>query len=415
MNKFQKNTAIQITLVSLLLASIASPIAWFVSKEHAEESIVSLATEESGRLLSFYNAMDLSSPKATEHAVEAAQTITGGLFDIAEVYDNRGTKVAESLTQQGEQIEKSLPKHIAPNYLESSYESLTLPNGAWVLRVFVPLKIDDSITGFFEGVRVVPDWQEEQIFSSSLSTALMVCLASLLCGLAIYPVVVYLSNDNQKKAREVLDSHLSMMEALGRSIAKRDSDTGVHNYRVAWISTQIAEKMAIPKSHMQSLIIGSFLHDIGKIGIPDAILLKPGKLTDDEMDIMRTHVDQGEHILKGIGWLESASEIVACHHEKWDGSGYPRRLKGQDIPIAARIFAVADVFDALCSKRPYKAPMSFDKSMSILRNDSNSHFDPSIIDAFCDIAPAIHKRIESLSEEDARLLLQERVHFYFDI
>ena len=121
----------------------------------------------------------------------------------------------------------------------------------------------------------------------------MVCLASLLCGLAIYPVVVYLSNENQKKAREVLDSHLSMMEALGRSIAKRDSDTGVHNYRVAWIATQIAESIGIPRNNMQSLIIGSFLHDIGKIGIPDAILLKPGKLTDDEMEIMRTHVSHG--------------------------------------------------------------------------------------------------------------------------
>jgi HD-GYP domain-containing protein (c-di-GMP phosphodiesterase class II) len=418
MNKFQKRTATQITLVSILLASIASPLAWFVSKEHEEESIVALASEESGKLLKFYHAVDLSTPAAHENAKAAAKTLVGGLFDISEIYDQNGKKVAEELTADGERIENSLPHHVAPAYTIGSYESIKLLSGEWVLRVFIPLRATENevgpITGYFEGVRVVPAWQEAQIFTIALSTALMVCLASLLCGAAIYPVVVHLSNDNQRKAREVLDSHLSMMEALGRSIAKRDSDTGVHNYRVAWIATQIAEAIDIPQAKMQSLIIGSFLHDVGKIGIPDAILLKPGKLTDDEMDIMRTHVDQGEQILRGIGWLDSASEIVASHHEKWNGCGYPRGLKEESIPIAARIFAVADVFDALCSKRPYKAPMSFEQSMSILINDSGSHFDPAIISAFQKIAQAIYQRLEDITESNAKILLQERVHHYFD-
>lgn len=102
--------------------------------------------------------------------------------------------------------------------------------------------------------------------------------------------------------------------------------------------------------------------------IPDAILLKPGKLDDAEMEIMRTHVAQGEEVVTGMGWLDGANAVVAGHHEKWNGSGYPRQLKAEQIPLAARIFAVADVFDALCSKRPYKEPMGFEAVMAILEN-----------------------------------------------
>lgn len=419
MNTFQKRTAIRIAAVSLLLASLASPVAWFVARESAEESIVSLATEESGRLLHHYNAINLTGPDAIEHATAAAKTISGGLFDIAEIYDRQGQKLAESLTQEGHAVESSLPKHGAPHYTAASYESLKLSGELWVLRVFVPLRDSATdlrlpITGYFEGVRVVPTWQRAQIFASSLTVALMVCLASLLCGAAVYPVVVHLSADNERKAREVLDSHISMMEALGRAIAKRDSDTGAHNYRVAWISASIAERMGVAGSAMQALIAGSFLHDVGKIGIPDAILLKPGKLDAAEWVIMRTHVDQGEEIVTGMGWLDGANAVVAAHHEKWDGSGYPRQLAGDAIPLSARIFAVADVFDALCSKRPYKEPMGFEAAMAILEKDTGSHFDPAVMAVFRPMARKIFDRLANTNENDARQLLEDRVRQHFD-
>jgi HD-GYP domain-containing protein (c-di-GMP phosphodiesterase class II) len=231
----------------------------------------------------------------------------------------------------------------------------------------------------------------------------------------IYPVVVRLSADNERKAREVLDSHISMMEALGRAIAKRDSDTGAHNYRVAWIAARIAECMGLKGSDMQALIAGSFLHDVGKIGIPDAILLKPGKLDDAEMLTMRTHVEQGEQIVTGMGWLDGANAVVAAHHEKWDGSGYPRKLAGEATPLAARIFAVADVFDALCSKRPYKEPMSFEASMAILEKDTGSHFDPSVIAVFQTMALEIFNRLAGSTEADARQLLADRVRQHFEM
>jgi HD-GYP domain-containing protein (c-di-GMP phosphodiesterase class II) len=418
MNPFQQRAAIRIAAVSLVLASIASPASWFVAREKAEESVVSLAIEESGRLLHHYDAIELAGPDATQHAAIAAKTIAGGLFDIAEIYDASGAKLAESLTAEGDAVESALPKHGRPAYTAASYESLQLPQGQWALRVFVPLRnsatdMKTPITGYFEGVRIVPTWQEQQIFASALTVALMVGLASLLCGAALYPVVVHLSADNERKAREVLDSHISMMESLGRAIAKRDSDTGAHNYRVAWIAARIAERLGLAGSAMQALIAGSFLHDVGKIGIPDAILLKPGKLDEAEFAIMRTHVAQGEQIVTGMGWLDGANEVVAAHHEKWDGSGYPRRLAGEAIPLAARIFAVADVFDALCSKRPYKEAMGFDAAMAILEQDTGSHFDPAVMAAFHTMATAVFKLLENSSEDDARALLEDRVRQHF--
>ena len=272
-----------------------------------------------------------------------------------------------------------------------------------------------AISGYFEGVRIIPAWQREQIFSSSLTVAMLIGLASLLSGALIFPLVAFLSTDNDRKAREVLDSHISMMEALGRAIAKRDSDTGAHNYRVAWIAAQIAERMSLAGREMQALIAGSFLHDVGKIGIPDAILLKPGKLDAEEMAVMRTHVEQGEQIVKGMGWLDGAHAVVAGHHEKWNGSGYPRALSGEQIPLAARIFAVADVFDALCSKRPYKEPMGFDAAMAILAKDTGSHFDPAVMQVFSRIAKTLYQRLEHSDEADSRQLLEDCVRKHFEM
>lgn len=417
MNSSNRRAAWRIAAVSVLLATLASPVAWFVARERAEESTVSLAIEESQRLLHHFGAILLDGPDAEGHAVSAAKTIAGGLFDIAEIYNAKGERLAEAMTPEGAQAEGVLLHHASPAYTEASYESLKLPDGGWVLRIFVPLRIADSsvspITGYFEGVRIIPAWQRQQMFDSALSSALMVGLASLLCGLAIYPVVVRLSADNERKAREVLDSHISMMEALGRAIAKRDSDTGTHNYRVAWVAARIAEQLGFSDTAMQSLIAGSFLHDVGKIGIPDAILLKPGKLDEAEFAIMRSHVAQGEEIVTGIGWLEGASDVVAGHHEKWNGSGYPRRLKGEQIPLAARIFAVADVFDALCSKRPYKEAMDFDTAMGVLEKDIGSHFDPRVMAAFRPIARQVFDRLAGCGEVEASRLLEERVRRHF--
>ena len=418
MKDFRRATAWRIAVVSLLLALLTSPVAWWVAREQAEENMVAMAREESERILHFHEAFDLNNTQAVEHAASAAAMMIGGLFEIAELYDRDGRKLAESATQIGHAIEPLLPKHGRPDYGDATYENINLPDGRWVLRVMVPLREktpNAMVSGYFEGVRVIPDWQRDELSASAFRVSLMVALAALLCGLTIYPVVIHLSADNARKAREVLDSHISMMEALGRAVALRDSDTGIHNYRVAWISARLGEKMGLSGADMQALIAGSFLHDVGKIGIPDAILLKPGKLDADEMVIMRTHVAQGEEIVTGLGWLDGAQAVVAAHHEKWDGSGYPRGLAGQAIPLAARIFAVADVFDALCSKRPYKEPLRFESAMAIMERDTGKHFDRSVMAVFRPLAPELHARLAAAGEAEIRQLLEERIREHFGL
>lgn len=225
MNPFQKRAARRIAATSLLMAAVASPLAWFVAQENAEEGIVSLAMEESDGLLRHFDAINLNTEAASQHAMAAAKAISGGLFDIAEIYDSKGRKLAEEMTAEGAAIESLLPPHAAPRYLTSSYESITVPGGHWVLRVFVPLRASEKdmaapVSGYFEGVRVVPAWQREQIFFSSLMAALMAGLASLLCGAALYPVVVHLSTENERTARELLDSQSSLITALQKSEAE---------------------------------------------------------------------------------------------------------------------------------------------------------------------------------------------------
>ena len=413
---FRQKVALRIGSISILLACVSSPLAWWVSCEKAEEGLVSFAMEEAHRVVLHQQAFHASSGDAKQRAEAASGTLAGGLFEIAEIYDAEGLKIAEAMTVDGANLEKELPPHPRPKYKRSFYESITLPGDRWVLRVFVPLlEKEDSLQGYFEGVRLIPPWQRRQMVVDAMVQALMVGLASLICGSVLYPVVIRLSSENEKKAKEILEAQMSMLEALGRAIARRDSDTGAHNYRVAWMATKLAEAVGLHGIQMQALIAGSFLHDVGKIGIPDAILLKPGKLTAEEMDVMRTHVHIGEEIVSGAGWLHGAKAVVSGHHEKWNGSGYPRTLVGESIPLAARIFAVADVFDALCSKRPYKLPVSFEKALEIIQHDAGSHFDPDLIRAFSGIARQLYDTCIHASEETVRGLLQFTLSRYFGL
>lgn len=164
---------------------------------------------------------------------------------------------------------------------------------------------------------------------------------------------------------------------------------------------------------MQALIKGAFLHDVGKIGIRDVILLKPGRLHEDEFRIMKQHVNHGLDITGRSPWLRDAAAVVGGHHEKFDGSGYPSGLAGENIPVEARIFAIADVFDALTSRRPYKEPLSYEATMEILEEGGGSHFDPALLDAFRRIAPDLHARYSGREDDGMRQELEALTSRYF--
>ena len=165
----------------------------------------------------------------------------------------------------------------------------------------------------------------------------------------------------------------------------REHNTCLHSQRVRGYTELIARRFGVDYKTRREIGFGALLHDVGKIAVPDQILLKPDKLTDEEWQEMRKHPEAGYRIVKRIGFLKDAAEIVYAHHEKFGGGGYPRGLKGTTIPMGARMFMVADVYDALTSERPYHSPITYDEALEVIRKESGSHFDPSVVDAFAAI------------------------------
>ncbi len=194
----------------------------------------------------------------------------------------------------------------------------------------------------------------------------------------------------EERTRELQDAYIQLdntynftLRALVTALDTRDEETQGHSLRVVKYTLKLAELMGIDdEAQLKVMEYGSLLHDIGKIGIPDAILRKPGKLTDEEWVVMRTHPEVGYKILNKIEFLEDASQIVLHHHEKWDGSGYPHKLKCNDIPLGSRIFAAVDTVDAMTSDRPYRKALSYEVASEELRKWSGIQFDKNVVEAF---------------------------------
>jgi len=195
----------------------------------------------------------------------------------------------------------------------------------------------------------------------------------------------------EQATRKLAEREQEVIWRLARAIELRDGSTGEHVSRVATLARLIATRLGLDKEFCQTIFLAAPLHDTGKIGVPDAILNKPGRLTPDEMAIMRTHTQIGGSILAGgdSALVRLAQEIALTHHEKWDGSGYLGNMMGKDIPISGRIVAIADVFDALCSERPYKLAWSLPDARAEINRQSGIHFDPDCVAAFESCWPEI--------------------------
>ncbi|MDQ2920607.1 MAG: response regulator [Acidobacteriota bacterium] len=178
------------------------------------------------------------------------------------------------------------------------------------------------------------------------------------------------------------DAYRSTLRALTAALETRDLETHGHSERVVTYSLRLGREYGLDSGRMKALEFGSLLHDIGKIGVPDSILRKPAKLTEDEWVLMRQHPVHGQQILRGIEFLEGAARVVAQHHEKWDGSGYPLGLSGNDVDVCARIFAVADAFDAITSDRVYRKGKPYQAAAQELDDWAGKQFDPKVVEAF---------------------------------
>lgn len=294
----------------------------------------------------------------------------------------------------------------------SKAEDIALRKYGKLLEMYLPVMKDGKIIGAVEGYRMAPPVKFFGVHSLITGSTLFIIpllLYSLLFGQfkkATAQIITY-HNELEMRAEKELEkifieiityhneletaynslkrSYFDGIRSLAKALELRDMETEGHSERVVAFSVYIANKLSICEDMLAKLIIGAYLHDIGKIGISDNILLKPGKLTPEERKIMESHVIRGYELVKDIDFLNLGSDVILCHHEKWDGSGYPKKIKGEAIPIIARIFTLVDVFDALKNKRPYKEPFALEEIKKIILEEKGKHFDPLVADVFLEM------------------------------
>jgi HD-GYP domain-containing protein (c-di-GMP phosphodiesterase class II) len=406
----------RLVIAWLALSLVAGTSVYLYEVEQMDDAIVALASAHAMRFAP--DGIDTRNMTAAD--VEAlrhtAQDFVSHNFVVLEAYDQREKKLFEVVNPAYESVEKALATytHRFPNDGESHYEKFNI-GGETLVQILVPLeRKTGGNAGYFEAVFVIDKASLAQLQSNLKLHVLIVLLCVLGTTLFLYPVIVSLNRNVVRFSGEVVKGNLEAITVLGTAIAQRDSDTGDHNYRVTLYAIRLAETIGgSEKMDMRALILGAFLHDVGKIGISDNILLKPGKLSDEEFAVMRTHVELGVATVGGSAWLRAARDIIECHHEKVDGSGYPRGLRGETIPLVARIFAIVDVFDALTSRRPYKEPWPFDKAMATLEKDAGSHFDRQLVLAFKSIAGELHQEIGAAGEAELAARLTPLAQRYY--
>ena len=214
---------------------------------------------------------------------------------------------------------------------------------------------------------------------------------------------VVLDQKVRERTEQLRLTQLEVIRRLARAAEWRDDDTGLHIARMSQYSVALAEQAGVGEAECELMLHAVPMHDIGKIGIPDAILLKKGKLTPEEYEVMKTHTTIGADLLSGgtSDVMEMAQEVALSHHERWDGSGYPRGTAGSDIPFYARIASIADVFDALTSRRPYKEPWPLDKAFALIAEEAGTSFDPNLAPMFVAMSDRVTRILEDFADQRA--------------
>lgn len=272
----------------------------------------------------------------------------------------------------------------APVYLEDTRTAEVTPAEKAVIEsrhlisiLYFPLLLKEEVIGVF----IVGSTDTVRKFSSSEID---------LCYILSYQVSLAVANAKlfQKAQQALVDlsqAYDATLMGWSQVLDMRDHVTDEHTHRVADLTMKLAIQMGIPVDELGHIRRGALLHDIGKMAVPDAILQKPGSLTDDEMQIMRTHPEKASMILSQIEYLAPAKDIPFCHHEKWDGTGYPRGLQGDQIPLVAQIFSIIDVYDALTSDRPYRKAWTEQDAIDYIKSQSGRHFNPRVVKAFLEL------------------------------
>jgi len=406
MNRVHKKLIVRLLLAWISLSVLIGAVVLYMEARKIDADVVALALEESRDFEKLHGKFlknpDL--PHLEQLRKEARRHIEDEHFIAVKLYNRDRKLIAEADSPAARLIEGKINSHRRDIALidDVHFQQFYGTGGQIFVMVQVPLKTaGHEIEGYFEGVYKADAGTMAEIKNRIILSLLQVAVIIFFTVLAVYPIFLSLNRGLIRLTGDLSHANIGMLKVLGGAIAKKDSDTNIHNYRVTIYAIRLAESAGLKREYIANLIKGSFLHDVGKIAISDRILLKPGKLTDEEWEVMKTHVRHGVDIVGHYGWLKDAAEVVRYHHEKFDGSGYEAGLKGHDIPINARIFSVADVFDALTSRRPYKEPFALEEVMRILTEGRGNHFDPALVDSFAGIAGSLY---EEISGADDKLL-----------
>jgi HD-GYP domain-containing protein (c-di-GMP phosphodiesterase class II) len=255
-------------------------------------------------------------------------------------------------------------------------DTSTLTQEGFSTCIGIPLIVKGEIKGVLEifhrsPLQIDNEWEG---FLQTLATQLAIAIDNS-----------QMFENLQKSHLELTLSYDATIEGWAKTLELRDQETQGHSERVTSMSVKLARALGMSEEELIHIRRGSILHDVGKIGIPDKILQKPGQLTEDEMAVMREHPTLAYNVLSGSVFLKKALDIPYSHHEKWDGSGYPKGIKAEEIPLAARVFAIIDVYDALRSDRPYRKAWSKGRALKHIKEQSGSHFDPRVVEIFLEL------------------------------
>ena len=424
----QRMLLLRLATATIVLSLLFATLAFYANQQRIEREVGELASVRISQfrqnIQDLLDATDALSPASFQRRFDEFIDLSGpvvlrdGRFVLIRVYDESGRQLLDAADESFAAIpavrEAVDDANISALEADDPRVVTTRLEGLPFVGIVLPLNNSaDEVVAQVVGVFAVSADAIAEIRGNVLLNMLYVAGLVVITALTIYPIIRQLLGRLSRQTARLLDSNLEILRVLGGAIAKRDSDTDAHNYRVSVYSVCLAEAIKLPRDQIQSLIKGAFLHDVGKIGIRDNILLKPGKLSADEFMVMKSHVDHGLELTDPASWLKDAQSVVGSHHEKYDGAGYPLGLKGEAIPLTARIFAITDVFDALTSARPYKEPLTFDDTMEILESARGSHFDPALLDAFRRIARDLYDTYAGKDDDKAKERLELMTEEYF--
>jgi HD-GYP domain-containing protein (c-di-GMP phosphodiesterase class II) len=418
-SSYQQKLFIQLSIIMIFVMLAVGGTTYFFDLKHIQSQIIKKVTLHSTSTANDY-MHNSSQMKHTSSKIQTRLLAQNNNFLFFSIKDNKGHLLVEEKSPEYATVKQLLNNKIHTIDLKNSQGIVTQFihahfNNKNYLDLFMPILLQDKSIGKLHAFWDITDSMRE-LRHNMIKNLIEALLIIFIIFLTMYPTILSLNRNLLNKTKKLAHSNQEILNLLGGAIAKRDSDTHAHNYRVTLYALTLAQEINLNPNAISALIKGSFLHDVGKIGISDTILLKPGKLTSEEFRVMKQHVDYGVEIINNSVWLQDAKDVVAYHHEKYDGSGYPKGLTAESIPLNARIFAIADVFDALTSKRPYKKAFSFNIAHDIMQKSSATHFDPKLLHSFFQVITPLYKEIQNNhSENYLKKLLEENIKQYIHL